>query len=106
MGQAAGTMSGGEQQMLAVARALVSRPRLLMLDEPSLGLAPKMVSELLRILQRIRGEGTSVLLVEQNVRQALAIADHGYVLERGGIVAQGPGAELLGTDVVRRAYLG
>ena len=106
LGQAAGTMSGGEQQMLAVARALVSRPRLLMLDEPSLGLAPKMVAELLRILQRIRDEGTSVLLVEQNVRQALAIADHGYVLERGAIVADGPGAELLGRDVVRRAYLG
>jgi len=99
-------MSGGEQQMLAVARALVSRPRLLMLDEPSLGLAPKMVGELLRILQRIRDEGTSVLLVEQNVRQALAIADHGYVLERGAIVAQGAGAALLETDVVRRAYLG
>jgi branched-chain amino acid transport system ATP-binding protein len=106
MGQAAGTMSGGEQQMLAVARALCSRPRLLMLDEPSLGLAPKMVGELLRILQRIRDEGTSVLLVEQNVRQALAIADHGYVLERGAIVAEGAGRELLGTDVVRGAYLG
>jgi branched-chain amino acid transport system ATP-binding protein len=106
MGQAAGTMSGGEQQMLAVARALVSRPRLLMLDEPSLGLAPKMVGEVLRILQRIRDEGTSVLLVEQNVRQALAIADHGYVLERGAIVAAGAGRELLATDVVRRAYLG
>jgi len=106
LGQAAGTMSGGEQQMLAVARGLVSRPRLLMLDEPSLGLAPKMVGELLRILQRIRDEGTSVLLVEQNVRQALAIADYGYVMERGAIVAEGAGAELLGTDVVRRAYLG
>ena len=92
LGQAAGTMSGGEQQMLAVARGLVSRPRLLMLDEPSLGLAPKMVGELLRILQRIRDEGTSVLLVEQSVRQALAIADHGYVMERGAIVrrAQAP----------------
>ena len=106
LGQAAGTMSGGEQQMLAVARGLVSRPRLLMLDEPSLGLAPKMVGELLRILQRVRDEGTSVLLVEQNVRQALGIADHGYVMERGAIVAQGAGAELLESDVVQRAYLG
>ena len=106
LAQTAGTMSGGEQQMLAVARALVSRPRLLMLDEPSLGLAPKMVGELLRILQRIRDEGTSVLLVEQNVRQALAIADHGYVLERGAIVAVGAGQVLLEWDNVRRAYLG
>ena len=104
--QTAGTMSGGEQQMLAVARALVSHPRLLMLDEPSLGLAPRMVGELLRILQRIRDEGTSVLLVEQNVRQALGVADHGYVLERGAIVAEGPGAELMRRDIVRRAYLG
>ena len=92
--------------MLAVARALVSRPRLLMLDEPSLGLAPKMVGELLRILLRIRDEGTSVLLVEQNVRQTLGIADHRYVMERGAIVAEGAGAELLGRDVVRRVYLG
>jgi acyl-CoA reductase-like NAD-dependent aldehyde dehydrogenase/ABC-type branched-subunit amino acid transport system ATPase component len=104
--QAAGTMSGGEQQMVAVARGLVSRPRLLMLDEPSLGLAPKMIAELFRLVRRIRDQGTAVLLVEQNVRQALAIADYSYVLERGSIVAEGSGAQLLATDLIQRAYLG
>jgi len=106
LAQPAGTMSGGEQQMLAVARALVSRPQLLMLDEPSLGLAPRMIAELFRLVRRIRDRGTAVLLVEQNVRQALAIADYSYVLERGSIVAQGRGAELLATDLIQRVYLG
>jgi branched-chain amino acid transport system ATP-binding protein len=105
-GQRAGTMSGGEQQMLAVARALVSEPRLIMLDEPSLGLAPRMVAELLSIIRRIRDHGITVLLVEQNVAKALAIADHAYVLERGRIVAQGAGRELLASDRIRAAYLG
>jgi acyl-CoA reductase-like NAD-dependent aldehyde dehydrogenase/ABC-type branched-subunit amino acid transport system ATPase component len=104
--QPAGTMSGGEQQMVAVARALVSRPRLLMLDEPSLGLAPKMIAELFRLVRRIRDRGTAVLLVEQNVRQALSVADHAYVLERGAIIAEGLGADLLKTDLIQRAYLG
>ena len=104
--QPAGTMSGGEQQMLAIARGLVSRPRLLMLDEPSLGLAPKMIAELFRLVRRIRDRGTAVLLVEQNVRQALGVADWSYVLERGSIVARGAGKELLATDLIQRAYLG
>jgi branched-chain amino acid transport system ATP-binding protein len=104
--QRAGTMSGGEQQMLAVARALVNRPRLIMLDEPSLGLAPRMVAELLSIIRRIRDHGVTVLLVEQNVAKALAIADHAYVLERGRIVAHGAGRELLASDRIRAAYLG
>jgi len=106
LAQPAGTLSGGEQQMLAVARALVSRPRLLLLDEPSLGLAPKMIAELFRLARRIRDRGTAVLLVEQNVRQALAIADYSYVLERGSIVAEGPGSDLLATDLIQRVYLG
>lgn len=104
--QLAGTMSGGEQQMVAIGRAMMSRPRLLMLDEPSLGLAPKMVAELFRVVKCICEEGTSVLLVEQNVRQALAIADYSYVLERGRIVAQGTGEQMLNSDLIQRAYLG
>lgn len=100
--QLAGTMSGGEQQMVAVARAMMSGPRLLMLDEPSLGLAPRMVDELLTIVQR----GVTVLMVEQNVRKALQIAQRGYVLERGRIVASGAASDLLKSDVVRQAYLG
>ncbi len=104
--QAAGTMSGGEQQMVAVARAMMSAPRLLMLDEPSLGLAPRMVDELLAIARRIAAQGVTVLMVEQNVRKALALADRGYVLERGRIAAAGSAAELLASDAVHRAYLG
>jgi branched-chain amino acid transport system ATP-binding protein len=104
--QLAGTMSGGEQQMLAVARALVSAPRLLLLDEPSLGLAPKMVDELLAIARRIADAGITVLMVEQNVKKALAVADRGYVIERGTLVASGPAALLARSTVVREAYLG
>jgi len=105
-GQLAGTMSGGEQQMVAVARAMMSAPRLLMLDEPSLGLAPKMVDELLAIARRIADAGTTVLMVEQNVKKALAVADRGYVLERGTLVASGPAQLLARSTVVREAYLG
>ncbi|MFZ5549514.1 MAG: ABC transporter ATP-binding protein [Pseudomonadota bacterium] len=105
-GQLAGTMSGGEQQMVAVARAMMSAPRLLMLDEPSLGLAPRMVDELLAIARRIADAGTTVLMVEQNVKKALAVADRGYVLERGTLVASGPAALLARSSIVREAYLG
>ncbi|HSX93629.1 MAG TPA: ABC transporter ATP-binding protein [Hydrogenophaga sp.] len=104
--QLAGTMSGGEQQMVAVARAMMCAPRLLMLDEPSLGLAPKMVDELLGIARRIADAGTTVLMVEQNVKKALAVADRGYVLERGAIVASGPAKLLARSTVIREAYLG
>jgi len=104
--QLAGTMSGGEQQMVAVARAMMSGPRLLMLDEPSLGLAPRMVDELLAIVRRIAAQGVTVLMVEQNVRKALQAADRGYVLERGRIVAAGDAQTLLHSDVIRQAYLG
>jgi vanillin dehydrogenase len=104
--QLAGTMSGGEQQMVAVARAMMSAPRLLMLDEPSLGLAPKMVDELLAIVRRIADQGVTVLMVEQNVKKALAVADRGYVLERGRLVAQGPARLLARSQVVQEAYLG
>ena len=104
--QRAGTMSGGEQQMLAVARALMTRPRALLLDEPSLGLAPKMVDELLDTARRIGDQGVTVLMVEQNVRKALKRADRGYVIEHGHIVAQGPAGELLASDAVRSGYLG
>ena len=99
-------MSGGEQQMVAVARAMMSAPRLLMLDEPSLGLAPKMVDELLAIAQRIAAGGTTVLMVEQNVRKALAVADRAYVMERGTLVASGPAKLLARSSVIREAYLG
>ena len=104
--QLAGTMSGGEQQMVAVARAMMSSPRLLMLDEPSLGLAPRMVDELLAIARRIADAGTTVLMVEQNVKKALAVADRGYVMERGTLVASGPARLLARSSVVREAYLG
>jgi branched-chain amino acid transport system ATP-binding protein len=104
--QLAGTMSGGEQQMVAVARAMMSAPRLLMLDEPSLGLAPMMVDELLAMVRRIADAGTTVLMVEQNVKKALAVADRGYVLERGVLVASGPARLLQRSNVIREAYLG
>jgi len=104
--QLAGTLSGGEQQMLAIGRGLMSRPRLLMLDEPSLGLAPILVREVFRIVKEINGEGVAVLLVEQNVRQALEIAHRGYVLEIGRIVRAGSSADLLADPEIRRAYLG
>jgi ABC-type branched-subunit amino acid transport system ATPase component len=105
-GQRAGTMSGGEQQMLAVGRALIREPRVIMLDEPSLGLAPRMVDEVLAIAVRARDAGITVLLVEQNVAKALAIADHAYVLERGRIAMQGPAGELARSERIREAYLG
>ena len=104
--QLAGTLSGGEQQMLAIGRGLMSRPRLLMLDEPSLGLAPLLVHEVFETIRRIREDGVTVLLVEQNVRQALEIASRGYVLETGRIVRSGTSAELREDPEIRRAYLG
>jgi branched-chain amino acid transport system ATP-binding protein len=104
--QIAGTLSGGEQQMLAVGRALMLRPRLLMLDEPSLGLAPIMQDTIFRTLVEINQQGTPILLVEQNANKALQIAHRGYVLETGVIVQEGPGRELLDSEDVRRAYLG
>jgi branched-chain amino acid transport system ATP-binding protein len=104
--QLAGTLSGGEQQMLAVGRALMSRPKLLMMDEPSLGLAPMMVKEIFRIIKEIHQEGMTILLIEQNANAALHIADTGYVMETGRIVLKGAGKELLTNDEVKRAYLG
>ena len=104
--QLAGTMSGGEQQMLAIGRALMSRPKLLMLDEPSLGLAPILVLQVFDTVKRIREEGISILIVEQNVKMTLSIADRGYVLENGRIVLEGSGGELLGNPHVKKAYLG
>ena len=105
-GQAAGTLSGGEQQMLAIGRALMTLPKLLMLDEPSLGLAPLIVKEIFRIIGEINRAGTTVLLVEQNTRQALALSRRGYVLENGRVALSGSGETLLGNEHVRRAYLG
>ena len=104
--QLAGTLSGGEQQMLTIARALMSRPRLMMLDEPSLGLMPTLVKEVFEIIKEIHAEGTTILLVEQNARKALAVADRGYVLETGNIVLYGAAEELRNNDEVRKAYLG
>ena len=105
--QRAGTLSGGERQMLAVGRALMSDPKLLMLDEPSLGIMPRIVDSILDVLQMLhRQEGLTVLLVEQNVPAALAAAERGYVLQTGRIVAEGPSQTLLDSDLVRRAYLG
>ena len=104
--QLAGTMSGGEQQMVAVARALMGKPRLLMLDEPSLGLAPRMIDELLAIVRRIHADGVTVLLVEQNIAKALAIADDAYVLERGRVVLSGAARSVMDSGMVRAAYLG
>ena len=104
--QAAGTLSGGEQQMLAIGRALMTLPKLLMLDEPSLGLAPLIVKEIFATIAAINRDGTTVLLVEQNTRQALALSRRGYVLENGRVALVGSGAELLGNEHVKRAYLG
>ena len=104
--QLAGTLSGGEQQMLAMGRALMSRPRLVMMDEPSTGLAPLIVRDIFRIIRRLRDEGNTVLLIEQNARAALGVADRGYVLEVGKIIVQGPAADLLANSDVQRAYLG
>lgn len=104
--QLAGTLSGGEQQMLAVGRALMSRPKLLMMDEPSLGLAPLIVKEIFRIIQEIHKQGVTILLIEQNANAALHIADLGYVMETGRITLSGVGQELLQNDEVRNAYLG
>ena len=104
--QLAGTLSGGERQMLAVGRALMSRPKLLMLDEPSLGLAPLVVREIFRIIERLRAQGVSILLIEQNARAALEVADHGYVLETGAFALQGPAAALADDPRVIETYLG
>jgi branched-chain amino acid transport system ATP-binding protein len=104
--QHAGTLSGGEQQMVAIGRGLMSRPRLLMFDEPSLGLAPILVREIFKVIERIREEGTTVLIVEQNVKQTLGIADRAYVLENGRVVMEGTGESLLGDEHVKTAYLG
>lgn len=105
-GQFAGTLSGGEQQMLAIGRALLSRPKLLLLDEPSLGLAPLLVREIFRNLQRIRDDGVTILLVEQNAHLALEIADRAYVLETGSVVMEGPANEVAKNPRVKEAYLG
>jgi branched-chain amino acid transport system ATP-binding protein len=104
--QLAGTLSGGERQMLAVGRALMSRPKLLMLDEPSLGLAPLIVREFFRIIEQLRAQGTSILLIEQNARAALEVADHGYVLETGSFALHGPASDLAGDSRVIDTYLG
>jgi branched-chain amino acid transport system ATP-binding protein len=104
--QRAETLSGGEQQLLAIGRALMSHPKLLMLDEPSLGIMPKLVSEIFDIIGRIRNQGTTVFLVEQNVFEALEVSDRAYVLQTGRIVLEGKGKELLSSDLVREAYLG
>lgn len=104
--QDAATLSGGEQQMLAMGRALMSRPKLLLLDEPSMGLAPIFIKEIFSIIQEINRQGTTVLLIEQNAKMALSIADRGYVLETGKVVLEGTGAELLESSEVQKAYLG
>jgi branched-chain amino acid transport system ATP-binding protein len=106
LSQTAGTLSGGEQQMLAIGRALMGKPRLLLLDEPSMGLAPMIVAQIFEIIKEINQTGVTVLLVEQNAAQALALAQRGYVLETGEIVLQGTGSELLADERVRAAYLG
>ncbi|KDB08302.1 Monosaccharide-transporting ATPase [Burkholderia sp. lig30] len=105
-GQRAGTMSGGEQQMLAIGRALMSKPRLLLLDEPTLGLAPLVIAQIFDIIRTIRDEGVTVFLVEQNANKALQVADRGYVLETGRVVLADTGANLLANDQIKRAYLG
>ena len=104
--QIAGTLSGGEQQMLAMGRALMSKPKLLMLDEPSMGLAPTLVEQIFDIIKELHAHGTTILLVEQNAQMALSVADRGYVLETGKIVTSGTGAQLLEDEAVKKAYLG
>ena len=104
--QVAGTLSGGEQQMLAMGRAMMSKPKLLMLDEPSMGLAPLLVEQIFEIIRELHKAGTTILLVEQNAQMALSVADRGYVLETGKIVTTGTGLELLNDDAVKKAYLG
>ena len=104
--QVAGTLSGGEQQMLAMGRALMSHPQLLMLDEPSMGLAPILVEQIFEIIQKLHENGTTILLVEQNAQAALSVADRGYVLETGKVVTSGSGAELLASPAIKKAYLG
>nr|MDP9472599.1 ATP-binding cassette domain-containing protein [Chloroflexota bacterium] len=106
IGQSGGTLSGGEQQMLAIGRALMARPRLLLLDEPSLGLAPLLVQRIFDVVARLKAEGVTILLVEQNARKALEVADRAYVLETGRIVLHGPARELAANPEVERAYLG
>lgn len=105
-GQVAGTLSGGEQQMVAIGRALMTRPRLLLLDEPSMGLAPLVVQDIFKVIRALNDQGTTILLVEQNARAALQLATHGYVLETGSVALAGPAADLLADATVRRAYLG
>ncbi len=105
-GQLAGTFSGGEQQMLAMSRAMMSRPKLLMLDEPSMGLSPLMMKVIMQTVKKLQAQGTTILLVEQNAQAALSLADHGYVLEVGKIVIKGTGKDLLVNDAVRKSYLG
>ncbi len=105
--QAAGTLSGGEQQMLAIARGLMSKPKLLMLDEPSMGIMPKLITEIFEMIQRVnKEEGLTILLVEQNVQEALEIAHYAYILQTGRVMMEGKPAELLQTDMIRKAYLG
>lgn len=106
LGQLAGTMSGGEQQMLAMARALMMRPKLVLMDEPTMGLAPKLVDTVLELIQKINQSGVAILLVEQNARAALGFTDHAYVLERGRLAIEGRSADLLSDERVRSAYLG
>jgi len=104
--QLAGTLSGGEQQMLAIGRALMARPELILMDEPSMGLAPLLVKEIFEIIKDINSRGTTILLVEQNAHMALSIADKAYVIETGEIVLQGPGDQLMKSEEVKKAYLG
>ena len=106
MGQDAGTLSGGEQQMLAIGRALMTQPSLLMLDEPSLGLAPLIVKDIFRVVEEISRDGTTVLIVEQNAMQALRLADRGYVLENGRVLMSGPSEDFFANELIRTAYLG
>ena len=104
--QPAGTLSGGEQQMLAMGRAMMSKPRILLLDEPSMGLSPLFVGEIFKIIEKVSAAGTTVLLVEQNAKKALSIADRAYVLETGNIIKEGVAADLLNDDAIKKAYLG